>query len=377
MVLSVATTLPWIAGIVLTDIFAGLAVLALYLIVLRADALKSWERAALFALLAFSAATHSATFVVLLGLLLAGLVLALVVRRGLVPFAGLGRAFAALALGAVMLLAANYAVAGRLAWTPGGAALTFGRMLQDGIVARYLAEHCPDPRFRLCDHRDELPTDADVFFWGESVFDRLGRFEGMADEMSAIAYECLRTYPLWQIRSALSASLRQLVKVATGEGVVKYVGHTYWTIERFLPSALPAMQAARQPNDELGFVAINRLHVPVALAAMALVAAFVLIELALRLAGSLPRTREAGADEPSWRAKLADLLPLAATVALTILGNAVVCGVFANPHDRYGARMAWLATFVVVIAAWRVCLAGISAKAPSDPEPGALDAPRP
>ena len=34
--LSVATTLPWLTSILLTDIFAGLGVLALYLLVLRA-----------------------------------------------------------------------------------------------------------------------------------------------------------------------------------------------------------------------------------------------------------------------------------------------------------------------------------------------------
>jgi len=122
--LSVVTTLPWIAGILLTDIFAGLSVLALYLIVLRADTLKAWERAALLVLIAFSAATHSATLAVLAGLLVVGLVIALVSRR-LVPLAGLGRSVAAVVLGTVMLLAANYAVAGRLAWTPGGVALAF------------------------------------------------------------------------------------------------------------------------------------------------------------------------------------------------------------------------------------------------------------
>ncbi len=72
---------------------------------------------------------------------------------------------AAIALGAAMLLGANYAVAGKLAWTPGGLALSFGRMLQDGIVNRYLADHCPERRMKLCAHRHELPTDADVFFW--------------------------------------------------------------------------------------------------------------------------------------------------------------------------------------------------------------------
>ena len=65
----------------------------------------------------------------------------------------------------MMLVTANFVVAGRLAWTPGGLALSFGRMLQDGIVDRYLEDHCPEQRLKLCKHRHELPTDADVFFW--------------------------------------------------------------------------------------------------------------------------------------------------------------------------------------------------------------------
>jgi len=32
----------------------------------------------------------------------------------------------------------------------------------------------------------------------------------------------------------------------------------------------------------------------------------------------------------------------------------VVCGIFANPHDRYGARLAWLAPLVVGLAALRL-----------------------
>ena len=35
-----------------------------------------------------------------------------------------------------------------------------------------------------------------------------------------------------------------------------------------------------------------------------------------------------------------------ATVTLALLGNAFVCGVISGPHDRYGARIAWVATFV-------------------------------
>src|SRR5471030_1507351 len=49
--LSVATTLPWLTAILLTDIFAGLGVLALYLLLLRADALSRVERLGLIALI--------------------------------------------------------------------------------------------------------------------------------------------------------------------------------------------------------------------------------------------------------------------------------------------------------------------------------------
>jgi hypothetical protein len=330
--LSVATTLPWLASILLTDIFAGLGVLALYLVVLRGKALVRWERAALVVLVASAAATHGATLAVLLGLLAATVVVVLL-RLGLVPRDGLARGVVALVLSPVMLVCANYAVAGQLAWTPGGIALSFGRMLQDGIVARYLADHCPDPRFKLCDHRAELPTDADAFFWGEGIFDRLGRFQGLGEEMRIIVLESIAAYPLWQIEAATSAAVRQLVKVRTGEGVLDSIWHTHAMIESFTPSALPAMRAARQQKGELDFTAINRLHFPVALASIVLVVA------AIALALKKPR--------------YADLAPLAATVTLAILANAAVCGVLSNPHDRYGARMVWIAALVVVLVPWR------------------------
>jgi hypothetical protein len=253
--------------------------------------------------------------------------------RGLIRLSALAPGFVALGAGAAMLVAANYAVAGRLAWTPGGSALLFGRMLQAGIVARYLHDHCPDPRFVLCAHRDELPTNADDFFWGGSVFDRLGRFQALDDEMRTIAIESLEDYPWEQVTAAFEATAEQLALVASGYGVHNEIWHTYGIIERFVPNALPAMHKARQQKGEIDFTAINRVHLPVAWASMLLLLG--IIGLAIR------------------SARFADLGALAATAALAILANAVVCGGISNPNDRYGARMAWLAPFVLVLAGWR------------------------
>ena len=48
-----------------------------------------------------------------------------------------------------------------------------------------------------------------------------------------------------------------------------------------------------------------------------------------------------------------DVALLAVTVTLALLGNAVICGVISGPHDRYGARLVWIASFTALIAAAR------------------------
>ena len=329
--LSILTALPWLASQLITDIMAGLAVLALYLVVTRADTLLAWERVALMAFIAFAVATHNATLAVLMLLVAAGLIIALFDRK-LVPLAGVGRGAGALMLAAALLVTTNYAVAGRLAWTPGGIALLFGRMLNEGIAQRFLAEHCPDPRFKLCDHLSELPNDADVFFWGESVFDRLGRFKGMNAEMATIVLESLADYPLEQLKGAAVATGRQLVMVATGYGVNTEVWHTYGMIGNYAPQMEPAMNAAHQQQHDLNFVAMNRVHVPIAYLAMLLLIAVIAFA--------------------SRHERFAGMRHLAVTVALALLANAFVCGALSNPHDRYGARMVWLAVLVLLLIPW-------------------------
>lgn len=332
-VLSLITSLSWIASTLLTDIFTGLSVLALYLVTLRSGTLARWERWALIALIALSAATHTATLAVLLALLAAGFLIALV-RRDTVPFAGLARVAFALALSVAMLFAANFAVAGKLAWTPGGSAIPFGRMLQAGIVTRYLAEHCPDARLpKLCANRDKLPTDTDYFFWGSDLFDQLGRFEGLGEEMRIVVRESITGYPLEQIKAAIIGTAEQIVRVASGYGVRTDIWHTYWIIETFAPQSLPAMKAAHQQRGDINFEIVNRWHVPIAWGSMALLVGVLMLAAARR--------------QP-----FSDVGALATVVALAILANAAVCGALSNPHDRYGARIVWLATLVALMLPW-------------------------
>jgi hypothetical protein len=332
LALILTTALPWLASLLLTDIFAGLSVLSLFLLVLHGDRVSGTERVSLFAFTAFAAATHSATLGVLLGLCCIGWI-----ARPFLPkrfsVAGLVQGTLTIVAGAGMLLAANFALSGQLAWTPGGYGVAFGRMLQDGIVARYLGDHCPQAQLKLCPYRDELPATADAFLWGNSMFNTLGRFKGMNDEMGFIALHSLAEYPLWQAEAAIAATAQQLVHVATGEGSSGWIPHTYGIIERYIPSQIKPMRAARQQHWDINFAAVNWIHVPVALLSM--LAVFGIFASAI------------------WRRRIDDLTLLAATVSFALLGNAFICGVISGPHDRYGARMIWVATFTVLIAALR------------------------
>lgn len=130
----------------------------------------------------------------------------------------------------------------------------------------------------------------------------------------------------------MTASARQFAAVGSGEGVLTTIWHTYGIIiEHYMPSIVPTMRAARQQHGEVSFRALNDVHVPVALLSMLL----------------LPFILLAG------RGAYADLRLLAASVTVALLANAVVCGTLSNPHDRYGARLVWIATFTVALVPMR------------------------
>jgi hypothetical protein len=151
--------------------------------------------------------------------------------------------------------------------------------------------------------------------------------------MRTIVLESLADYPGLQIKAAATAAAKQLVSVATGEGVVTTIWHTYGIVERYSPGAVPAMRAARQQRGELRFEAINAMQVPLALLAMALLPVVIVL---------------------GWRQRsFSDLALLAVTASIAIVTNAVVCGVLSNAHDRYGARLAWIPLLVTALALWR------------------------
>ena len=73
------------------------------------------------------------------------------------------------AAGIALCPISNFAITDNFAFTPGGSSFLFGRLIEDGIVARYLGEHCPDAALRLCGYQANLPEDADELAVGRQL----------------------------------------------------------------------------------------------------------------------------------------------------------------------------------------------------------------
>ncbi|HEV3371083.1 MAG TPA: hypothetical protein VG145_00960 [Xanthobacteraceae bacterium] len=330
--LAALTSLPWTSSQLMPDVFVPLAALALHLLAFRSTRLKAAEIAGLVGLAAFAIASHMSILGMGLALLLAYAIMAVPALRSSLPRPRLALPAAALAAGIGLALTSNAIIAGQFAFTPGGPDFLFGRLLQDGIVARYLDRVCPDPALRLCAYRDALPTSADDWMWWPgSPFYKLGAWKEFTPEAERIIAGSILTDPGAQVVTAVRDTLQQLVTVDTGDGVnAENNQHAEWALSVHAPDAMARFRAAAQQRDQFDLTAINRVQIPLALAASALMPILVVL---------LRRRRPA-------------LAALALSVTLALLANAAICGIFSGPNARYQSRLvpiALLTALVVVL----------------------------
>jgi hypothetical protein len=327
--LALGTSLPWYAGQLMPDIFLPLAVVALHLLAFARERLRASETLLLAGVLMFALASHMSIVAVTAALLTLFVTVRLLHRRLGFPQPRLAAPFGAAIAGIALALASNLAIVGHLGLTPGGTTFLFGRLIQDGIVARLLEARCPDPSLRLCAFRAELPQGADDWLWGNSPLGKLGGWEAFEPEARRIIRDSVVSYPFAHITTAARATAEQMVTLGTGEGLKsKDNWHAESVLRQYAHGTMPRFAASRQQQDALDFRIVNLLHVPLALVATA----------ALPLLIVLARRRRP------------QMAMLAATVLLALVVNAAVCGIFSNPNPRYQSRIAPLAILTLLLA---------------------------
>jgi hypothetical protein len=326
--LSVTTALPWFAGQLMPDILFPASILAIDLLAFRAAQLSRWERAGLAAVIAVAIPCHMAAAGMCAAVLIALALLKQIPGISL-PAPRLKLASAAFAAGIALCPLSNWAITGSFAFTPGGSSFLFARLVEDGIVSRYLDERCPDPSLRICPFKQELGDDADDWLWGpNSGFYKLGGNPGFADEEKRIILATIALYPMMHLTTAVLDVLEQLVSFQTEVSVVDNEP-TIAIIADREPQLYPTFLKARQQADRFDITPLNYLHVPVAALGMSALLAALIFRRRLKVAP--------------------ELAALAAVVLLALLANAAICGVFSHAVDRYQSRLVPLAPFAVAL----------------------------
>jgi hypothetical protein len=335
-VLSLATGIDWYVGQVEPDIFTPMVILGSYLLLFRAERLGWYGRTWITALTGLAVACHPSHLGLQAGLIIAAGLLRLLTRRwrGL-PKPDLRRGLTGLLAALVIILAGNFALTGTVFISRSGSVFVFARLMQDGIVQRLLKDTCPpagDMHWQLCPYKDQLPANANAWLWGTgSEFHALGGFASKVqqEEDSRIILESVKRYPLQNIKAAVYDSVTQFFNVKTGDGIEPQLTILEPHFRHLIPAQLPAYLEARQQQGMLRFKTLNLIHVPVA--AMSLLGLFVLLHNA--------------AGRRKWNEA-----SLPALVLLGLIGNAIICGTFSNPHDRYQSRIIWLPSLVLLLA---------------------------
>ena len=331
LALAALTSLPWYAAQLMPDVWLPAGTVSLYLLAFRAGAFRPWEKWLLGSVVAFAIAGHMATLVLMVGLVGALLLWRLLTLRWSWPRPALAKPALSVAAGVLLILTANLLIAGKFTFTPGGENFLFGRLVETGIARHYVADHCPDPKLRVCSFAQELPDDGDYWLWGaESPLWRMGGWEEFADEARHIVLDSLQAYPGLHLRAAAGGAAAQFFMLKSGDGISPSTWHTHGILEKFAPRWYPTFLAARQQRTGFDFDRINALHVPVALAAILGLPVIVLLSRGRRV------RRSAAA--------------LSLFVLITLAGNAMICGVLSSPHDRYQNRLVWLAPLALVVA---------------------------
>lgn len=336
MVLALGTPLAVFTGLLMPDVWVGLAILALAAWVTCERTLPVTQRVALAALVLFAMVSHASAVP-----LVAAMVLAAWGLRRRAGWEGLSRrALAGATLCVVVALAAEAAFTLAVTRLVGAAPLRLphlsARLVDAGPGTAYLRRHCPQEDWAACAFIDHFPTPWTDFLF--STDPRRGAFaladaaakRRLSSEQSALAWAITREDPLGVAHALALDAGRQLASF--GVDVWGFGPRELAMYEGRVPAREQARLAAsrgyRQPQWNGVMTALTWTIVGGA-------GAFALWSWRRRrlgLARSLPH-------------RMAQCIGLALT---GVVANALVCGLLASPLDRFQARVVWL----LPLAAW-------------------------
>ena len=326
--LAFGSTFSWVVGEIMPDVFTGLALLSLFLLLY--DAEMTLERSALVCLVfCICLGAHITHLLVASGLLIVVLILGSVrALRWLRP-ARARKEIVALVLTpilAVGLLTAysNWRVGYGFSLSPGGNVFLFARLMESGLAPAYLQQECKMEELTPCKHlRDPAPNVEQILWTSYPLLKEMGGWDGARAEAGRIVSGTIRHNPVRFLADCTRQMLKQFVTFTPGDENYPYLSGP--EIDIFLqlyPGEEQRYVISRQSKDKLRDDGKKVSGINAAVFWFSL--GISLIELFSRRPGR----------------KAADQLFVLSVIFL--FGNALTTGGLAGVYPRYQARASWL-----------------------------------
>ena len=345
--LSAGASLPWVAAFAVPDIFAAVLVIAITLLLFYRPMMARWEVIGTWLLLLVSIAFHGSHGPLALGLLIAGLGLASLMKAD-------GRskkAFAGLVLAAVAIATlAGWTYGAAVKWKTGDELrrppFLMARVLADGPGKAYLRYSCAHGvRWAICRFKDVQMDTSDHILWSViptlGIFNRASYDERVAMEkqelsfvIGAFAYD-----PVGQIEASIENWGEQLGSFEVDDPLRRpmvFLLHSYWGRTNLVGLIRGVGDCGVRGEACAPKISISQL------AAVDGAVAFVALGLLIwglfqrRTLGMFLR-KQASWERPLDRATAATLL-----IVVAIVINAAICGMLSCPFPRYQSRVVWL-----------------------------------
>jgi hypothetical protein len=318
--------------VILPDVFAGLAVLALAQLLPHGAAMTRREHRLWLLLLLACVLSHKAILAMAAALL--GLYLlwhALTDRR----WPQLPGVLLVLVVAMAGHMAVNIAAERLSGQKPVQTPFALARIVGDGTAERYLRARCPEAGYRLCAYTNRFPMTENVFLWSHDADKGIMQAVPLSDrqqissEANALVIAAVSAYPLHQMVASFSNLMAQFSTVGVTEYALGPNPGRY--VSPRLSGLIERYEASLAGRGLWPFNALSQIMTIVYFASLAL-----LLALLVR------RGRSRWRDDPQ--------LAIIGWVLLGLIVNAAVSGVIGGVFDRYQGRVAWLVPLMAVAA---------------------------
>jgi len=339
LLLSFVSSLPWISGMLLADIFTPITILSLLLLIFVQHFTKA-ERILLYFIFFLSNAMHMSHLLINAFLIITILFVSYI--RVLRPF------FVSVSkkqLYLLLFLTLSAIAIMSSAMSKSKHIFYMGRMVENGILKKYLDETCVTKNYQLCAYKDSLPATADRFLWDfeNSPVYKLGGWKTTKKEFNEIISATFSEskYLKLHVSAALKNSVQQLSTFDLGEGNIAFGKGTVLEdrIGIFIPNDAIRYNNSRQTKNELSLFNDFNLSQKLVVSSSLFLLLFVMIVNPIRK-------------------KIAPLLVL--LIVFTLIGvlyNDVVCASLSTVANRFAVRVVWMLpflVFLVVLNYWKV-----------------------